>query len=97
MDGNNFWIQMFYPMDNFIEILFAVFIALLTERFMKEFEKVDMLGFQNPKNKLFKNIANFIIRFLVSFCMVFAIIFIIILIISVVMAITGFILITFNK
>ncbi len=70
--------QLAYPVKNFTSIFFAVLIALLVERFMKEFEDADIIKICKHPRNVFGHLSNFLIRFLVAFFVVFIIVLLII-------------------
>ena len=89
LDLTSFWEQLFSPLNNWIEIFFAILMALLSERIVKEFEGAKIFYlFKNPSNPL-DHIANFLFRFAIAFLMVFIIVFLIIFFISLFLGLIG--------
>jgi hypothetical protein len=92
MDLTTFWNQLFYPTNNFIEIFFAIFMSLFTQRLTEEMEKGNVLELPNPSNLTGTKISNYILRVVISFIIVLLITIGLIVIISLLMALYGFII-----
>lgn len=90
MDLTVFWKQVFYPLDNFIQLLFVTLITASTGWIMRELEGLE---FFNQKRYWYKKVASFLLRFFLAFFISITIVFVFILIISLILGLVGFLII----
>jgi len=89
---NDFWSQLFSPLNNFVSIALIVFITMLVNKLVSSMEDEEFLEIIKFKNQFFNNLFSFVLRFILSFFMVLLIVLLIIILISLFLGLVGFIL-----
>jgi len=90
LDLNEFWNQLFSPLNNIVSIAIIVFITILSEKLVSEMEEEKMLEFTRFENHFLNKCISFILRFILAFVIVFLVFLAIIIVISLILALIGF-------